>query len=723
MSSASELALWAIIKAERAANALSEYKAQKFPTEAVCTIIAWLIRVLDLLKNRAKIVLEEIPRSYNPADYEDEIRTIGQFIMRIHSWGRYFLAARVEAKPFGMAMASAFEELVFRNSSVKRALPNCIIRSQWNYNFKHIPLGHQLKELSEKKMRVLGMKELMNEIPSDIAVISYPSLESQNALVYPIIAHEVGHFLDGIHNISSSIVSSLPSWNEIFVLLINLLPPKDRDNAVKGKGGLRIWTILGRESRDILVWIRGWLSEIASDLIAVRLLGPAFFFALDRTFSCVTHSGSPGSRSHPPPQKRLKEIYNEMVDPTAGLQYPDFFLKYRARGNGITARVSNAFLNILKGRWDLPVAQSSERLELLLSGPEDMDQKNLLEQRSQIVESVIEGPLGEVRRKVRDLIPKDRAFTFDESIFNQVDLLRHCIPPCQLMETRHRVSHVFGFESILNAAWLHHHLPEEDRVLPIFGNGAPIYPFDKTPVRLNELYGNLVLAAIDFSIAKKKWMERREKDPSKPITGDVQPPTPPANEVSHAGVETAAGIERRISGWRENDGFVMTPVLQSLAAGAGVDVTLGCRFLVFKRRGFVSIDISQDKQELARRSLEWQQEIYIPFGKCFVIHPGDFVLGITLEYLAFPLDLMGYVIGRSSLGRLGLIIATATKIDPGYRGVLTLELTNVGAAPLILHPGEKIAQIVFHRLATSVEPSRAYCGQFQFSFSPRGYTP
>jgi len=722
MGSAEELALWATIKAKRAQSDLEEYRDQSFPTDTVRTIIDWLIQVLGLLRNRAEVILEEIPTSYRPADYEDEIRTIGQFIMSIHSWGRYFLTARVEAKPFGMAIATAFENLVLSNFSVKSAQPRCIIRSQWNYNFKHIPLGHQLRELSKKQMLVLGMNKLMDKIPSDIAVISYPSLESQNALVYPILAHEVGHFLDGIHNISGSIMSSFPSWNEILQQLMDLLPLKDRDNAMKGKRGLRILETLGRELRDILEWIRGWLAEITSDLIAVRLLGPAFFFALDRTFSCLTRSGSAGSRSHPPPQTRLREVHNEMVDPRAGLEYPVFFLKQRGGGNGITAKVSDAFLNTLRDRWDFPVA-SSEPSELRLSGTEGMDQEKLLERRSQIVESVIEGPLGEVRQKVRDLIPKDRAFAFDESIFKQVDLLRHYIPPCQLMETKDRVSHVFGFESIVNAAWLHHYLSEEDRVLPIFGNDPPIYPFDKNPVSLNELYGNLVLSAIDFSIAKKKWMGDRKKEHHETATGKSERPTRVGDEVSHAGVETAEGIEQRISRWHDNDGFVITPVLGSLVAGAGLDVTLGCRFLVFKRRGFGSIDISEDKKVLAQHSLEWQQEIYIPFGERFVIHPGDFVLGITLEYLAFPLDLMGYVIGRSSLGRLGLIIATATKIDPGYRGVLTLELTNVGAAPLILHPGEKIAQIVFHRLSTPVEPSRAYCGQFQFSFSPRGYTP
>lgn len=82
----------------------------------------------------------------------------------------------------------------------------------------------------------------------------------------------------------------------------------------------------------------------------------------------------------------------------------------------------------------------------------------------------------------------------------------------------------------------------------------------------------------------------------------------------------------------------------------------------------------------------------------FVLHPGGFVLGSSLEYLGFPSDLMAYVIGRSSLGRLGLIVATAVLVQPGFSGYLTLEITNLGNLPIVLYPGLRIAQLVFHTL-------------------------
>jgi dCTP deaminase len=80
-----------------------------------------------------------------------------------------------------------------------------------------------------------------------------------------------------------------------------------------------------------------------------------------------------------------------------------------------------------------------------------------------------------------------------------------------------------------------------------------------------------------------------------------------------------------------------------------------------------------------------------------VLHPGKFVLGITLEWLRLPGDLAGYVTGKSSLGRRGLIIETAAGVQPGFAGCLTLELANVGEIPVKLVPGMKICQLFLHK--------------------------
>ncbi len=85
-----------------------------------------------------------------------------------------------------------------------------------------------------------------------------------------------------------------------------------------------------------------------------------------------------------------------------------------------------------------------------------------------------------------------------------------------------------------------------------------------------------------------------------------------------------------------------------------------------------------------------------PFGEEFVIHPGRFVLGITLEWISLPANIGAYVTGKSSLGRRGLVIETAAGIHPGFSGCLALEIANVGEVPLVINPGMRIAQMFPH---------------------------
>jgi dCTP deaminase len=89
---------------------------------------------------------------------------------------------------------------------------------------------------------------------------------------------------------------------------------------------------------------------------------------------------------------------------------------------------------------------------------------------------------------------------------------------------------------------------------------------------------------------------------------------------------------------------------------------------------------------------------FVPFGQQFILHPGRFVLASTLEWMKFPASLGGYVTGKSTWGRRGLVIETAAGIHPGFNGCLTLELANVGEVPIIIRPGMRICQIFVHEV-------------------------
>jgi dCTP deaminase len=96
--------------------------------------------------------------------------------------------------------------------------------------------------------------------------------------------------------------------------------------------------------------------------------------------------------------------------------------------------------------------------------------------------------------------------------------------------------------------------------------------------------------------------------------------------------------------------------------------------------------------------------VEIADDESFVIHPGEFVLGRTLEHVELPDDLVSRIEGKSSVGRLGLIVhATAGFVDPGFKGTLTLEITNLTRVPIILWPGKPIAQLSFMTLDRPAE--------------------
>lgn len=107
---------------------------------------------------------------------------------------------------------------------------------------------------------------------------------------------------------------------------------------------------------------------------------------------------------------------------------------------------------------------------------------------------------------------------------------------------------------------------------------------------------------------------------------------------------------------------------------------------------------AENKLALPARDAMRTSQHFVRFGDNFVLHPGRFVLGVTMEWLTLPRTLSGYVSGKSSLGRHGLVIETAAGIHPGFSGCLTLELANVGEVPVAISPGMEICQIFLHEV-------------------------
>ncbi|MCD2198566.1 MULTISPECIES: dCTP deaminase [unclassified Halobacterium] len=132
---------------------------------------------------------------------------------------------------------------------------------------------------------------------------------------------------------------------------------------------------------------------------------------------------------------------------------------------------------------------------------------------------------------------------------------------------------------------------------------------------------------------------------------------------------------------------------------ASVDVRLGRRFLEFERANVPCIHPNREEEVE-----DYVTETVVEDGDEFILHPGDFVLGTTKERVEVPPDLVAQVEGRSSLGRLAVVVhATAGFIDPGFEGKVTLELSNLGKVPVALTPDMRISQLVFTKLSSPAE--------------------
>lgn len=130
---------------------------------------------------------------------------------------------------------------------------------------------------------------------------------------------------------------------------------------------------------------------------------------------------------------------------------------------------------------------------------------------------------------------------------------------------------------------------------------------------------------------------------------------------------------------------------------ASIDLTLGSSFRVFHNHRIQAIDLADPPTGVT-------EHVEVPAEEPFVIHPGEFVLGSTEEHVTLPPDIVARIEGKSSLGRLGLIVhATAGFVDPGFTGTLTLEITNFNSVPIVLRPGLPIAQISFMYLDRPAE--------------------
>jgi len=156
--------------------------------------------------------------------------------------------------------------------------------------------------------------------------------------------------------------------------------------------------------------------------------------------------------------------------------------------------------------------------------------------------------------------------------------------------------------------------------------------------------------------------------------------------------------------------LVIDPFDGEMLQPSSVDVRVAGAFRVFHNSRQPFIDVRLPSEDLT-------EVVAVDEDEPFILHPGEFVLGSTLERVAIPDDLVARLEGKSSLGRLGLLIhSTAGYVDPGWDGHITLELSNVARLPITIYLGMRIGQLSFLRLTTPVDTP--YRGKYQGQRGP-----
>ena len=159
----------------------------------------------------------------------------------------------------------------------------------------------------------------------------------------------------------------------------------------------------------------------------------------------------------------------------------------------------------------------------------------------------------------------------------------------------------------------------------------------------------------------------------------------------------------------------LEPLEMGLLQPSSMDVRLDKFFRLFDNHKYPFIDPKEQQDELTRL-------VEVEPNEAFILHPGEFVLGSTFEFVSLPDDIAARLEGKSSLGRLGLLThSTAGFVDPGFQGHVTLELSNVATLPIKLWPGMKICQLCFFQLSSASENpygSQKYESRYQGQRGP-----
>ena len=680
-------------QAESLIRLLDSFDRATYPDET-CT----LRDVFLTIAQRVRDELATIAQSGMVAGpTEQRVRKLGKILHELYSFLRFLHASDPLKTP--PAIQTAITVLTETHFPVARSAGTvALVRPQSQYNLSYEPITHYLRDkvfaadldphstlgadTIDQLIEVLYKSTSeKHKLPKHLAVLSFAGLDAHDTLLFPSLCHELGHFIDyackaqpaGVPNDDRFKLRSESTAlkNASFVQLSDFsarltaaklsLPP----------------TIEGKHWTDLFTRISCSRREILADLIAVRIAGFGFFVAHAELLKTVKawdgerleRSGYPGLRY------RLEIVLTELLHSSS----TDSLKSFLSSAGCEDAQKLLGYLEQWEARFTAPPSPG---------GHTDAFEKIMTD----LAVDAVERSMPLLRDEARRIIPEASRATLSISFFGRINALRNDIPP-----------HVPGdsikdaFAEILSAAWAYQLLDGDSKERVHSSITDRFAEYDKTC--------RLTMKAIELASFPMK---------------DEQtiPESQTAPQWTKNGMAHKAELQRRLGlPFGNSERLSITPLSARAMNSCSIDVHLGHWFRIARRNRLPSVDLS-DESAADRHVALGQEEVFIESGHSLVMQPGDLILGITLEFVALPNDLAGCVEGRSSIGRRGLIVATATQVAPGFHGVIVLELVNAGTVPLMLSPGISIAQMIFHSLNGPVPEKDLYRGRFYCQIKP-----
>lgn len=669
-----------VARARSAQNRCNTLLAYEYISSTPKNLAKAISRICGFLADASVAIFSQI-------DWEDQdsiepdllrLRNADSLIQRWTAHLRYVQGSRTDRLPWDII--PSFEKWAAKLVPDKQVL----LRPKWNYNYT-VNLSdfrgsylRGLEEFGDDLPTVDIERDVLGDLKRPLHIIAFPSLERENILLHTLLGHEIGHlFADRFLTEERKEVFKKSVVEKIKTIADEELRREGITGTLFYEESMKV-RIAYNADLALEYWTRA-LEELLSDIIGAILFGPAALFstlemAIQQEYDTPP---SPEINFYPPWRTRLREVLY-IVESGPAPFFPVDSSIFRSEDAVERAeRVNEKFAMV----------------QILCR--ERRDLKRISDPIAKLVYGNLEASLKEgTKFLLQDcgLDKKDSRAT-PATVFRNmsflIERLDHGIPP-NAVESSINDRTKINLAEIINAAWIHR-----------FSLSSPVLS-EQAKLREDLLQqrrqaNRLTLRAIEFAgLAADYWKANRLRDYTVPAehVQEVDASRRQNAPSTLSKSEIVAYMERGPINMR----FIVTPLLnpqESLGTGA-IDVRLGNQFIIMKRESFPLLDVS--RLDAIDSDIEkYQERVIKPYGEKFILHPRQLVIGSTLEYIQLPPDLMCYVIGKSTWGRMGLIIATATKVDPGFRGCITLEIINEGEIPLVLYPGLPIAQLVLHR--------------------------